>query len=296
MTKNVQFLLIFCFLLMTGDLLGQKTALKTEAIERHYQYLENEVKSHREAVQKESEAYRTFIETERSKHQEFLEKTYTIAGIIVSLVVGIFAFLGWNTFDGINKSRKDVEQLAISQIMEYAKSVNDMQSKLTDARQNLITLETQYREYINYYRNADPKNGRYLFIGSKEKLALMQQNELIRFGQVFGETEILYSDDFLRGKLYPSSYDVVIYRSNADANGIDDTLERLVEEMKPYPQVPLVVYATRGEWLKDRTEKKLYELELVHLANNIVALIDNVASAYRVAKMLPKSFKSTQIS
>jgi hypothetical protein len=59
--------------------------------------------------------------------------------------------------------------------------------------------------------------------------------------------------------------------------------------LRPFQNIPLVVYAAnRDEWLKGNTEKKFNEHKLVHLANNQVSLIDNVASAYRVSKMLPK--------
>lgn len=268
---------------------GQKRDLKVEAIERHYQYLEEETKAFREAVQKENGDYRKFIQEERAEHQQFLQTTYTIGGIIIAVVVGLLSFFGWNTFQGINKSRREIESVATSQLLEYSKSLNETQNRLYNAKQSLLDLEKKYQDYINYYRNADPKNGRYLFVGSKEKLEQMTQDELIRFVQVFDATEKLESEEILKGNFYPASYDVIIYRSNVDKEGQDGILERIADIMRPFKNIPLVVYAAnRDEWLKGITEKKFSEHKLVHLANNQVSLIDNVASAYRVSKMLPK--------
>lgn len=287
--------IILCILLPGMTLVmgwGQKVDTKMEAIEKHYQYLENEVKNTRETIQKENEAYRKFIQEERTEHQSFLETTIKWGGGLLVFVGALLTFWGWNTFAGINKSRKDLESLATKELLEYGRALNEMQIKLGEARQKVGELESQYQQYINYYRNADPKNGRYLFIGTKEKLEQLSKEELLRFVKVFGTTEQLDVTEWGQGNLYPASYDVIVYRANVNTDGIDHTLERLVEDLKPYPHIPLVVYATRGEWLKGGTEKKFYELELAHLANNPITLIDNVASAYRVAKMLPKTNKT----
>lgn len=287
--KHLYVILIGGMLLGAVTGWGQKRDPKVEAIERHYQYLEGETQAFREAIEKENDDFRTFIQQERAEHQQFLQTTYAIAGIIIAVVIGLLSFFGWNTFQGINKSRREIESVATSQLLEYSKSLNETQNRLYNAQQSLLDLEKKYQDYIGYYRNADPKNGRYLFIGSKEKLEQMTQDELIRFVQVFDSTEKLESDEILRGNFYPTSYDVIIYRSNVDKEGQDGILERIADIMRPFKNIPLVVYAAnRDEWLKGNTEKKFSEHKLVHLANNQVSLIDNVASAYRVSKMLPK--------
>jgi hypothetical protein len=281
--------LLFGLLAFTSSMWAQKPDPKIDAIEKHYDFLESETKAFRETMQKENEVYRSFIEKERSEHQNFLERTYTIAGVIVTLVIGLLTFFGLNTFTGINKSRREIESAATVQILEYSKSLNEAQARLQQAQQNFLDLENQYQQHINYYRNANPRNGRYLFIGSREKLDLMSQNELVRFVQVFGTTEQLDSDDAINGKLYPASYDVIVYRSEVDKEGQDGVLEQIVDELRPFPNTPLVVYAAnRNEWLQGHTEQIFNQHKLVHLANNQVSLIDNVASAFRVAKLLPK--------
>jgi len=281
-------LLVLSLTMLTVGVWAQKPDPKIEAIEKHYNFLEGETKAFRETMQKENADYRSFIEKERSEHKAFLENTYKIAGIIVTLVVGLLTFFGLNTFQSINKSRRELEALATAQILEYSKSFNEGQARLQQAQQNFHDLENEYQQHINYYRSANPKNGRYLFIGAKDKLSEMSENELLRFVKVFGTTELLESEEILNGKLYPVSYDVLIYRSSVDANGQDGVLDRIVTELRPYPNIPLVVYAAnRDEWLKGQTEEKFNSHKLVHLANNQVSLIDNVASAYRVAKLLP---------
>ncbi|MEZ4963766.1 MAG: hypothetical protein R2791_00880 [Saprospiraceae bacterium] len=292
--KYKRLFLFGVFLFMQIVIWGQSNDPQIDAIERHYQYLENESRVIREGMQKENESYRQFIQDERKEHQNFLQNTYATAGIIVSIVLGFLTFFGWNTFDNINKSRREIEKVATNQLLDYTKSLNEVQQKIFRARQNLIEKENQYQEYINYYRNADPKNGRFLFIGSKSKLKQMSQNELIRFVQVFGITEQLDSVEISKSNFYPASYDVIIYRSEADEEGQDTVLERLTEELRSFQNIPIVVYATnRNEWLKGNTEKKFNDHKLVHLANNQISLIDNVASAYRVAKMLPKLISPT---
>jgi hypothetical protein len=271
-------------LLTTTSICGQKSAADAnlQAAEKHYQYLENDVKTYRETMQKENDAFRAFIQGERAEHQKFLERTVTYGGIIVALALGLMTFFEWRTFREINQSRKKIEAMATGQLLEYSKALSAAQTRLNSAHQDLI----------NYYRDSNPKNGRYLFIGSEEKIAEMRKNELSRFLQVFGTTEELELQEVANGKLYPGSYDVIVYRSNVDEKGQDVVLERVVEELKHYPMIPLVVYAAnRQEWLAGNTEQKFYEHKLVHLANNQISLIDNTASAYRVVKMLPKPSK-----
>lgn len=284
------FILLVLGLLLTASwALGQKSDPKMEAIKLHYNSLEADTKAFREAVQKENEAYRKFIQEERAEYQKFLERTITTGGMLISLVIGLLTFFGISTFRGINESRKEIETVATNQLLEYSKALNESQNRLQNAQQNMRDLEKSYQEHINFYRNANPKNGRYLFIGTTEKLEQMTQNELVRFIQVFGETEKLSSEDFENEKFYPVGYDVVVYRSNVDANGEDPVLVKLTNQMEMYSMIPIVVYAKdKSEWLNNTTQNIFNARPLNHLANNQISLIDNVASAFRVSKLLSK--------
>jgi len=293
MRRFFRLLLTLSLLLLVSGVWGQKFDPKMEAIERHYNSLEGDTKAFREAMQKENEAYRKFIQEERSEHQKFLERTITIGGILISLVIGLLTFFGISTFRGINESRKEIESVATKQLLDYAKTLQDSENRLQNAQRNMRDIEKSYQEHISFYREANPKNGRYLFIGTSEKLNQMTKNEIARFSQVFGMIEKLSSEDFENGIFYPIGYDVVVYRSNANQDGEDAVLLKLMEEMKAYSRIPIVVYASnKNEWLNGQTQKLFNERPLNHLANNQISLIDNVASAYRVSKLLGESIKT----
>lgn len=284
MVKYIKFTLLVLVVLI-GGAWGPPDP-QTEAIEKHYNYLESETKAFREGVQKESEAYRKFIQEERAEHQKFLERTITYGSILVALIGVLLTFWGWNTFKGISDSKKELESAAAARLVAFSEEMNANKARFEAATQQFRDLEREYQMHLNYYRNANPRNGRYLFVGTDEKLEQMSQNELVRFVQVFSTTEKLTTYEVEQGKLYPASYDVIIYRSNA-VKGADGLLERIVSELRPYTHVALVVYAAnRDEWLDGNTKNVFDSYPLTHMANNQISLIDNVAAAYRVCKLL----------
>jgi hypothetical protein len=288
--KYVKTSLVLGLVMAVGAVWGQGRA-NIEPVEKHYQYLENEVKNTRETIQKESEAYRKFVQEERAQHQSFLEWCVKIGGGLLAFLGVALTFFGWNTFKGIDKSRKELANLAKEKLSKYGEALKETEGKLYDARQNMIELQTQYQQYINFYRDADPKNGRYLIIGSKENLDEMKKGELVRFRKVFGITEDIETTEAIKaGLLYLSSYQTIIYRTSV-TDGEDKNLETIVDIIKSLKDVPFVIYAAKGDRLTNdgATFKKVYELELVHMATNLFTLIENVASAYRIAKMLPKT-------
>ena len=289
--RYIKTILIFVIVLIgIHSVWGQKTDPKIEAIERHYQYLENESKAARETMQKETEAYRKFIQEERAEHQRFLERTYTIAGILITVVIFFLTFFGWNTFKGINDSKKELEAAAAGRLIAFEREMSDYKVRFGEAQQNLRQAESDYNRFLSYYGEANPRKGRYLLIGPKAKLEAMEPNELIRFEQAFGKPETESIEGFDIETFYPSSYDLIIYRSNVDEKGEDASLSRLIQKLKEFPETPIVIYATgQPEYILGETNKRLREYGLFHMATNPITLIDNVASAYRVAKMLPKS-------
>lgn len=252
----------------------------------HYQYLEGEAKSLREAVQKENEAYRKFIQEERAEHQKFLERTIAIGGILISLVVGLLTFFGISTFRGINESRKELEKAAAGRLLAFEKEMSEYKVRFAEAQQNLRQAEDDYNRFVGYYSEANPRKGKYLLIGTGAKLEAMKTNELIRFVQAFDMPIIQPLEDFVLDKFYPILYDLIVYRSNVDEKGEDIDLQKLVQKLKEFPETPLVVYTSEN--IGFVTYDMLSEYGLFHMAKSVVSLIDNVASAYRVAKMLPK--------
>jgi hypothetical protein len=277
-----------CLFCLSFNVFSQKTDknTQTQATEKHYDFLEKESKAGREHFEKENEAYRTFIQKERSEHQTFLEKSYTIAGIIVTVVLGILAFFGLNTFNGINKSRKDLEVLATSQLLEYTKAFNESQSRLGAAQTDMRVLEQTYQQHINYFKNANPKNGSYLLIGMKDKIDVMKKEEIPRFEKALTKLGILYTDEEDMKSNFSMVNDVVIYRSNADKDGEDLILQELLKKLKDEGNIPILIYAKgQPEHIKGNTDKALNEYGLFHMATNPVTLIENTSAAYRVSKL-----------
>lgn len=269
---------------------SQQSDPKIKAIEKHYQYLENEIKSYREMLQGESKAYRTFIQEERAAHRDFLETSIKYGSGLLAIVVALLTFFGWSTFRGINESRRELESAAASRLLAFEKEMSDYKVRFLEAQQNLKQAEADYNRFVGYYSEANPRKGKYLLIGTKAKLEAMKTNELIRFVQAFNMPTLLHLEDFVTDKFYPIHYDLIVYRSNIDEKGEDIDLQELVRKLKEFPETPLVVYTPEN--IGQHTYSMLNDYGLFHMAKSVVPLIDNTASAYRVAKMLPKPTKT----
>lgn len=287
--KNIRLILIG--LVTMGALSsgwGQTPNAQNLAIEKHYQYLEEDTKAFREAIQKENEAYRKFIQDERAEHQLFLETTIKYGSILLSLVGILLTFFGFNTFKGINQSRKELELAATGRLIAFEKEMAEYRIRFAEAQQNLRQAEADYNRFLGYYSDSNPRKGRYLIIGANEKLDSMKDDELLRFAKAFDkyETMSLEEKNFEKYQLAPFS--LIVYRFQPDSEGEDKKLQELLQNMSALPEMPIVVYAKQGERIVKDTEAKLSKHGLYSIANNPITLIDNVASAYRVAKMLPK--------
>lgn len=262
-----------------------------DAIKLHYDYLEKENQNLKEAQNKEREQFLSFVQKEREAHQSFLENTYRAVGIVVSVITLILGFIGWNTFKGIDASRKNLETSALAKLALLQKEFDIHSTKIEDAKQQMKRAEQDYQRFLEYYKNANPRKGRYLFVGSEKKLSEMKEDDLIRFTKAFDsppEYMELENKDFEVHSLI--GYDLIVYRSNVDTAGEDKDLIELVRVLKDIPDLPLVLYAkNNSEFTKGTTEIEISELGLLHRANSQVTLIDNVASTYRVAKMLPRN-------
>ena len=286
-------ILIFGLVGVVSGVWGQKPDPKIGAIERHYQFLESQSKAFQEAMQKENEAYRKFIQEERGAHQAFLETTIKYGSGLLALVGILLTFFGWNTFKGISESRKELEAAAAGRLLAFEKEMSEYKVRFLEAQQNLKQAEADYNQFLSYYKNANPREGTYLFLGSKEKIKQMEENEITRFKQAFGETVPQELEQFDVDKFYPTLFDVIVYRSNVDSNGEDEVLQKIIKKLVDAPSVPLVIYANGvQEYIKGQTDQLLRKYCTFHLATTPVSLIDNVASTYRVAKMLPKPIRT----
>lgn len=267
-----------------------KDNAKLQAIEKHYEYLENEMKAQRDAIQKENEAYRKFIQEERVAHREFIEYTIKIGGGFIALVLGILTFWGFDTFKGIRNSRTEIESIATAKFIEYKEQMDSntklYEAQIEEAKSKLVAAEQSYQKFINYYSSANPRTGRFVVIGNAERLQQMKKNDLYRFVQIFNMPDFIELGSEEWSDFNPANYDLVIYRSNVNEKGEDDKLESLIDLLKPHPDKPLLVYAKgQTEFIKGQTDQRLKE-SFFHMANTPVTLIDNTITSYRVAKMV----------
>ena len=292
MIRFLRLLLYLSLLAKVSVASGQKSDPKMEAIERHYNSLEGDTKAFREAMQKENEAYREFIQEERAEHQNFLERAYIAAGIVVGVIGLSLTFFGWNTFEGIKSSRKEIESVATNRLLEFEKSMENYRLRYAEAEQGLKQAEIDYNQYLSYYKDSNPRKGRYLVIGTNERLKNMKVDELVRFAEAFDGFETMSIEEKNFETYQLASFSLIIYRFQPDSEGEDSNLQDLLDAMSILPEKPLVVYAKQGERIENKTQTKLSQHKLFSIANNPITLIDNVASAYRVAKMLPKPTKS----
>jgi len=281
--------LILLIVLWSGSVVsfGQNSSrdsILTLSAERHYQYLTEETR-----------AFRQFIEKEREEHRRFLEQFYTIMGVVVSIVAGIVAFFGWQT-------RKDIKQ----EIEAYKEdATTKAQNELDRAQNEFIRLvnekfqsnpllraaEERYQVLLDMVEQAmDLKNAEFLFIADLKNVKL----EVEKLSEVNGTPKVVVLPWAAGMDLAP--YDVIIYEFVPKSSGkkdesgrdvkVDEHLEQLVDALSSlkHPK-PLVVYATRGKFIVDTTLEKLSSYPLHHIANNIISLIDNTASAFRVQRL-----------
>lgn len=251
------------------------------------------MKSAREGFQEENKKYREFIQEERAEHQIFLERTYKITGIVVTVVIFFLGFFGWNTFKGIQDSRKKIEEAATGRLVAFENSMNDYRTRFNDAQQNLKLAESDYNQFLSYYKDINPIKGRYLLIGATEKLEVMKTQEVPRFEASLGKLELLTTDEVQANGFYEGSYDVIIYRYSPNDKGEDAVLESILQKLKAGVSIPVLVYSVgQSERIGGSTYDKLVDYGLFNMATNPVTLIDNAASTYRVSKLsVPKISK-----
>jgi hypothetical protein len=294
--KFIQSRIVFLFLILSSPIFGQKSDPKNLAIEKHYEFLETEIKNQRDAIQKENEAYRKFIQEERVGHREFIENTIKVGGGLIALAVAFLTFFGFDTFKSIRNSRKEIEIISSAKLIEYKEKIESnaalYEVQIQETKLKLAVAEQSYQKFINFYSSADPRSGQFVVIGDAEKIKEMKGNELYRFVQVFNLPDFIELGSEQWKNFDPKKFDLVIYRSNVNSSGEDSDLEHLIDLLKTYSNIPLLVYAKgQSEFIKGKTDLKLKD-SLFHIANNPVTLIDNTIAAYRVTKILePKPDK-----
>lgn len=260
---------------------------KQEAIERHYQFLEQEMKVFRAEMGEDSRDFKEFVQREREAHQQFL--MWTI-GIITAVLGVVVIFLGFQT-------RKDLKEMLLELKNERLKSADiAFQSELrTKLREQHLVDEIVKIAKDQYAVGA----GNYLFIAPTAE----QENLKLRFAKagIFIEAKTWEDQPDLTGK------DAVIYYFNPISAGEKDKdgkdiqtditlrdhlIPTLMLHKNSGREIPLVVYA-HGKWIVGSTHDMLTSYSLHHVASNEIALIDNVASAFRVNWMLKNSQKQS---
>lgn len=261
--------LLFLFF-VPSFLFGEQDTIQVTAAEKHYEFLKEEIQN-----------YRTFIQEERKQHQQFLTWTVGIVGSLGLLLLGIF---GWRTREDINATKDQLINEARLQVEAEIKTLVESKSYLKEAElkyNKLTELVTQ---------KLDVESGKFLFVGSEEKIKSMQGEELLTFGKAINEPVLVSQIE----DIDLEDYDVVVYRSNVDDQHEDEYLKSVLLPELTYLKnkkqiIPLVIYCKgRSEFLSGETEEAVNQYGLATIANYTTTLIDNTASAFRVAKLMEK--------
>jgi hypothetical protein len=227
-------------------------------------YLEY-IKSENASVRQQITELQKTIQEERSSHYAFVEGVYRWTAIGVSVLAVVFGallvFIGWNAS---NQVRKDFEQIMKEKVRDPA-----ILEKLLAIVEAEISLE----------------KGRFSFLAD-ESLSEKLSEEVKRLGQRGIKATLIKPSEPI------DDFDVIIYRFNPanPEQGEDYELEKLIDKLKTAAiSTPLVIYAPNRLWVKGTTSSKLDSYPLHHMASNIIGLIDNVSSAYRVSRLKPYS-------
>ncbi|MCB9051329.1 MAG: YtxH domain-containing protein [Lewinellaceae bacterium] len=284
-------------LFLSSVLWGQQTNPPAENDKERYEFLKEELKDHRAFLEQEGQKYREFLMEERREHRIFLESYYTIlgagAGIVAALAVGLFSFFGWRTRNDIREQLEEYKRSAQEKFqIEVDKARNAFTQEVQEKFKSnplLLDAEARYQALIQLVQQAvGLSNGKFLFIGVEEKI----KTELEKFTAFLAKPTVKAWNNGLALE----DYDVVIYyfdpiimeekSDNGQPVTRDLNLEQLVEQLDGLKgSIPLVVYS-HGEWVTGTTKDKLSTYSLHHLSNNPISLIDNVASAFRVAQLM----------
>lgn len=275
-------LLVFIFLsplLLFGQENSAEDTAQTNPEEMHYKFLKEEIQT-----------YRQFIQEERKQHQQFLGWTVGIVGSLGLLLLGYF---GLKNREDIQKTRevllsnaqRELELEVKEARLEFEKEVQstfESNPYLKDAQQKYEKLTEMVSQQLAV------EAGKFLLIANKEKAKDMKRAELPTFEKAINALTL--SPDLDQVQL--DDFDVVLYRSGVDQEGEDAFLKnQLLPQLEQFKAqgvfIPLVIYCKgRSEFLRANTEKAVNEYGLATIANYTTTLIDNTASAFRVAKLM----------
>lgn len=286
----------------------------TNSTNKHYDYLETEMKAYREFIEKERETHRKQIDDfqktvveERKNHTDFVEKIYWFVGGIISVGLFLLGFFGWNTIAGIKNSAQDIRNQGEKEIAQYKEELEKAKSKLRDVElaynaekgkmlSDITSADNEYQRLIkDINHRIQLHQGNYALVcPHQEKLQQMWESEIPQF-----QTRV-HKFTKITGTHYTLSFDttdVIIYRSNVDASGEDELLKILVRMLKESNKnIPIIVYCKgREEFVRGDTEKAINSYHLSSIANLFVTLIDNTAAAYRVKRLGDPDMVRTKI-
>jgi hypothetical protein len=250
-----------CFVPLANSAIAQAEAdyfvkLSPEA------YLEY-IKAENSAIRSQLTELQNTVQEERKSHYEFVERVYSWTAIGVGVLAFIFgsliSFLGWRTNQQL---RKDLYKIMEASIKEPL-----ILKKLIDMVNNQLGLE----------------NGRFCFLAD-ESLHEGLQAEVKSLTSSGIKVKLQKPGHSLR------NVDVLIYRFNPDEKKEDENLKTLIDKLiKQKASIPIVVYVPDKLRIEGETHTKLNSYKMQHIANNMISLVDNVSSAYRVNKLMTQA-------
>lgn len=286
------FIIIFPSFSYAGS--GNDTLLlekELELIKQQYDFLKSQTNS-----------VTTFALEERKAHRAFLERFYVITGGVITLAIGLFAFLGYKDLKSlkneVNTLREDAKnhitnelEIAKNQFTTLIKDKFQSEPLYKEAEERVTTLINMVETGV------DLKNGRFLFLADKAFHEQLLTNELNYFSRINAKPDLKAIEDSFN----INDYDVLLYYYNPvdteekDKDGRpvkrDQILESIINDKLKDCTIPLLVY-TKSLWITGKTKDVVAEYPLYMMANNMTTLIDNSASIYRISKVLKVNSKA----
>ncbi len=250
--KGILVLLLFLPLAAAGQ--QESPPVSPEA---YLEYIKAENAATRDHLEKMNNA----IQEERQAHYEFVEGVYRWTaigvGILASVFGGLIVFIGWQSGRQV---RNDLNKLMQTAIQEPA-----LLNKLLSIVSEEMNLEKGSFAFV-----ADET----LHEGLQKEIKLLGNRGIHATLKKPGEPV--------------QNVDVVLYRFLPEDrdNGVDHHLDSLLNDfIHQGLVVPIVVYSPDKLWIKGSTLERLEQYQWQHMANNMISLVDNAASAYRVSRL-----------
>lgn len=222
--------------------------IKLDAQKENYDFLKNETKE-----------FRSFIETERHSFQTYIKNLLWIAGLLISLFVGILGFLSIKTVNDLQPILESYIKGKIDKSID--KSLEKVNEKI-DTLQSLVEREISY------------KNSVVLIVGDGSDFKSMEEEINILENYINKQCVKTVEINEISNKFNTLNPSIIVLCNKNDNKG-KEQLESIVEILKNLKQaIPFIIYTPLqlSHDLKKITDNYFWTT----FANNPITLLGNI--------------------